>query len=52
MDNSPLFYTREELEELQEAFEALYEESIKMAKRNKELMDSLKKVTLEKESIE
>lgn len=52
MDNSSSTYSREEFKELQDAFEALYEESIKLAKRNMELKDSLKKVTLEKEALE
>lgn len=34
------------------AFNALHGESMMITKRNKELMDSLKKVTLEKEALE
>lgn len=44
MDNSPSSYSTEEFEELEEAFEALYEELIKMVKWNIKLKDSLKKV--------
>lgn len=49
MDTSPSSLTKEEL---QEAFDALYEESIKMAERNMEFKNSLKIVILEKEVIE
>lgn len=51
MDNSPSSYSREGLEELLKAFEALYKESFKMAKKNIKLMNSLKTVTLEKEPL-
>lgn len=43
MDNSPSSY--------QETFKALYGESIKMAKKNMELKNSIQKVTLEKEAL-
>lgn len=46
----PLNYSKEEFEELQEAFKVLCEELIKIAKRNMVLKDSLKKVSLEKEA--
>lgn len=49
MDTSPSSLTKEEL---QEAFDALYEESIKMAERNMKFKNSLKIVILEKEVIE
>lgn len=49
MNNSPSSYTREELKE---AFEALYTESIKMTKRNMMLKNSLKNVTLEEVTLE
>lgn len=48
MDNSPSSQRREEL---QEAFEALYDESLKLAKRDKELKESLKKTTFKKEAL-
>lgn len=47
MHYSPSSHSREEFEELQEVIEALYEESIKMVKRNMELKSSIKKVILE-----
>lgn len=47
MDNSPASHIREEL---QEAFNVLYEESMKMKKRNMKFKNSFKKVTLENEA--
>lgn len=44
-----LKFTREEL---QEAFDALFEESLMIATRDKEVNESLKKLTLEKEAVE
>lgn len=52
IDNSSSSFSQEEFEEPQEAFEALYKESIKMAKGNWELKDLLNKVALEKETLE
>lgn len=43
MNTSPLSYLKQDFEELPKAFEALFEESIKMAKRNVESKKKVKK---------
>lgn len=48
MDISPLSFLREEL---QETFNVLFEEFVKIVKRNKELQKSLKEVTFKKEVL-
>lgn len=48
MNTSPSSYSREEFEELQTVFEALYAESLKVTERNMQLKENIKKVTLEK----
>lgn len=51
MDTSPSSYSRDECEELQVAFEVLYEESLNMAKKNIKLKNSLHNVNFENEAL-